>query len=200
MWNSFSSSFVCLCVQTYFCLHDSTLVWCQTGIGLLKIHLLLTIFLTVFSTNLDLDLIRVCIRNTAFNTNFAAEWSVTNLSLEKMYMLFCIQNFEKDNIIAQYRYQHDKVIWKRRSPLYTVTWHKADFVENKQFLKIIRTRVSHFRIYFFFASKRNEAKQKPFRFLFASFCETKTIIFRFVSLPFASIFSLCFASLFQFLL
>ena len=64
----------------------------------------------------------------------------------------------------------------------------------------LQARVSHFRIYFCFASKRNEAKQKPFRFLFASFCETKTIIFRFVSLPFASIFSLCFASLFQFLL
>ena len=61
-------------------------------------------------------------------------------------------------------------------------------------------RVSHFRLYIFFALKRNEAKQKPFRFLFASFCETKTIIFRFVSLPFASIFSLRFASLFQFLL
>ena len=34
-------------------------------------------------------------------------------------------------------------------------------------------RVSHFRLHFFFASKRNEAKQKPFRFLFASFCETE---------------------------
>ena len=52
--------------------------------------------------------------------------------------------------------------------------------------------MSHFRIYFFFASKRNEAKQKPFRFLFASFCETKTIIFRFVSLQFFRFVSLHF--------
>ena len=44
-------------------------------------------------------------------------------------------------------------------------------------------------IFFFFASKRNEAKQKPFRFLFASFCETKKIIFRFVSLLFINICS-----------
>ena len=66
-------------------------------------------------------------------------------------------------------------------------------------LFMVYFRVSHFRLYFFFASKRNEAKQKPFRFLFASFCETKKIIFRFVSLPFASIFSLCFASFFQYL-
>ena len=53
-------------------------------------------------------------------------------------------------------------------------------------------RLSHFRLYIFFASKRNEAKQKPFRFLFASFCETKTIIFRFVSLQFFRFVSLHF--------
>ena len=54
-------------------------------------------------------------------------------------------------------------------------------------------RVSHFRFLYFFASKRNEAKQKPFRFLFASFRETNKIIFRFFSHRFASIFSLRFA-------
>ena len=52
---------------------------------------------------------------------------------------------------------------------------------------------SHFRLCFFLL--RSEAKQKPFRFLFASFCETKTIIF-----PFTSNFSLRFTSLFHFLL
>ena len=55
--------------------------------------------------------------------------------------------------------------------------------------------VSHFRSFYFFASKRNKAKQKPFCFLFASFCETKKYIFRFVSLQFlTSIFSFRFAS------
>ena len=53
-----------------------------------------------------------------------------------------------------------------------------------------------FSLMFFFASKRNKAKQKPFRFLFASFRETKKIflaIFRFLSLHLlASCFSLHF--------
>ena len=60
--------------------------------------------------------------------------------------------------------------------------------------------LSHFRIIFFFASKRNEAKQKSFCFLFASFRENNKTVFRFPSLRFASIFSLRFASLCQFLL
>ena len=38
-------------------------------------------------------------------------------------------------------------------------------------------RVSHFRFLYFFAWKRNDAKQKPFPFLFASFHETKKIFF-----------------------
>ena len=57
-------------------------------------------------------------------------------------------------------------------------------------------RVSHFCFLFFFASKRNEAKQKPFRFLFASFCETKKLIFalfRFVSLHFFASFRFTFS-------
>ena len=50
-------------------------------------------------------------------------------------------------------------------------------------------RVSHFRFLNFFVSKRYEAKQKPFRFLFAPFRETNNIIFCFFSHRFASIFS-----------
>ena len=52
-----------------------------------------------------------------------------------------------------------------------------------------------FASYFFFASKRNDAKQKPFRFLFALFRETINgffASFRFVSLQFFRIVSLQF--------
>jgi hypothetical protein len=50
------------------------------------------------------------------------------------------------------------------------------------------TRVSLFRSFLIFASKRNEAKRILFRFIFACFCETKKVFFRFISHRFASIF------------
>ena len=48
------------------------------------------------------------------------------------------------------------------------------------------TRVSQFRFKKSFASKRNLAKQKQFRFVSLQFRETTEIKFRFVSLCFAS--------------
>ena len=54
-------------------------------------------------------------------------------------------------------------------------------------------RVSHFRFLYFFASKRNEAEQKPFRFLFTSFRETNKIIF--ASFHIVSLQFFCFVSL-----
>jgi hypothetical protein len=47
----------------------------------------------------------------------------------------------------------------------------------------LRSRVRRFRLKFFFASKRNEAKQDPFRFVFACSSKNKSPIF---SLVFAS--------------
>ena len=69
----------------------------------------------------------------------------------------------------------------------------------KYILCSVWLRVSPFSLLFFFALKRNEAKQKSFRFLFASFRETNKMFFRFLSHPFASIFSLRFESLFRLL-
>jgi hypothetical protein len=46
-------------------------------------------------------------------------------------------------------------------------------------------RVSLFRLNFFFAQCEMEAKRKPFRMIFASFCETNDLIFRMFSLRFA---------------
>jgi hypothetical protein len=60
------------------------------------------------------------------------------------------------------------------------------------------TRVSLFRSFLIFASKRNEAKRILFLFIFACFCETKNIFFRFVSHLFASIFFAISLELFRF--
>jgi hypothetical protein len=49
-------------------------------------------------------------------------------------------------------------------------------------------RVSLFRSFLIFASKRNEAKRILFCFIFACFYETKNKFFRFISHRFASIF------------
>jgi hypothetical protein len=61
----------------------------------------------------------------------------------------------------------------------------------------VTLRVSLFRSFLIFASKRNEAKHILFRFIFACFCETKKKIFRFISHRFASIFFRYFASNFS---
>jgi hypothetical protein len=42
---------------------------------------------------------------------------------------------------------------------------------------LVNTRVSLFRFFKIFASKRNEAKRILFRFIFACFCETNTPLF-----------------------
>ena len=80
---------------------------------------------------------------------------------------------------------------KRFSPIYNVT--------NVLFLNIYKNtvyRVSHFCFLYFFTSKRNKAKQKPFRFLFALFQENKKKLlfpsFRFISLQFFRFVSLNF--------
>ena len=52
----------------------------------------------------------------------------------------------------------------------------------------VEFRVSNFPFFYFFASKRNAAKQKPFDSLFALFRETKKIMFRVFSLRFTYIF------------
>ncbi len=56
--------------------------------------------------------------------------------------------------------------------------------------KMSRSRVRRFRFKNFFASKRNEAKRDPFRMRFARSREKKLLFFRFISLLFASNFSL----------
>jgi cellulose synthase/poly-beta-1,6-N-acetylglucosamine synthase-like glycosyltransferase len=63
--------------------------------------------------------------------------------------------------------------------------------------QLATTRVRRFRIKYFFASKRNEAKQDLYRFVFACSSKNKGPIF---SLRFASIFSLRFASPTEYLL
>ncbi len=54
----------------------------------------------------------------------------------------------------------------------------------------VRCRVRRFRFKNFFASKRNEAKRDPFRMRFARSRGKKLFFFRFISLLFASNFSL----------
>ena len=60
-------------------------------------------------------------------------------------------------------------------------------------------RVSHFHFLHFFASKQNEVKQKPFRFVFSSFCKPK-FFYSFFSLQLFCFISLFVINFFHFVL